>query len=166
MMRQLTVSACRASAWLLTAACSTTIYDAQDEPGESENDGFGAIVEPRLGTTISGDTRSATVAIKGVHIRPDEPIVIQVPERPDDLTSWITIATTQTSSVPSATDPEVFEWQASVVPALDPARWPQGGLLRLRAVDATGKDLPGFFQDRDGCFADSTEWRLASRDAA
>ena len=128
-------------------------------------DTFGAIVEPRLGTVVVGDTATTTLTIAGVHTRADYEIAIQVPARPEDLGTWVTIATTRTAHEPSSTDASTYEWQVAIAPAgLDRARWPQGGLLRIRAVGGDGEQLAGFYQDSDACLSGSSTWRARVAD--
>src|SRR6185369_14648078 len=125
------------------------------EPEPTPQGTFGVIAQPRLGTVVEGLTTSASITFAGVHERPGYAIAIQI-----FSTEWITIATTTTSIEPSSTDADVFEWQAIAAPAqLSPSRWPQGGLLRVRAIGGDGEVLAGLFHDADPCLDANETWR-------
>ncbi|HEY5928344.1 MAG TPA: hypothetical protein VIV11_41940 [Kofleriaceae bacterium] len=73
--------------------------------------------------------------------------------------AWITIAKTITGEVPSSTDTGVYEWHALAAPAqLNPSRWRQGGVLRVRAIGATGEVLAALFHDADACIDAHATW--------
>jgi len=83
-----------------------------------------------------------------VHARLGARVDVQVLNNPDDLLTWVTIG--------SATVGEGGEWQLDARPVADAAqaaRWPDGGLLRLRAVDDTGEILHVLDHDADACLA-------------
>jgi hypothetical protein len=101
----------------------------------------GLVTEPALGTVIDGDPSTISLRVAGVYSDAERQLVVQILANPDDLTSWETIATTR------ATEPrdEKFEFSVDVRPvtgARDAARWPIGGVLRLRVVDESGYALP------------------------
>src|SRR5262249_43455195 len=121
---------------------------------------FGLVVEPRLGGVVPGDPGGATITVAGVHENPGYRISVQILANPDDMTSWIEIGTATTDTTPSATEASVYEWRTTVAPAaLDPTRWPAGGILRVRAVGAGGEVLGAFFHDSDDCFKIVPLWR-------
>jgi mono/diheme cytochrome c family protein len=142
-----------ALAFMLTG-CVASVDGSSQQPGDEPHAAFGVVAQPRLGTVIEGPTTSTALTFAGVHARPSYPIAIQI-----FTSEWITIATTTTGSEPSSTDPGVFEWQAIAAPAqLSPSRWPQGGLLRVRAVGGDGEVLAGLFHDADGCLDQHDTW--------
>lgn len=147
-------------AGLASAACVAGVdgYSIEEEP--TPDGTFGVLAQPRLGTVIDGPTASASLTFAGVHQRPRYEIAIQV-----YTGAWTTVATATTDSAPSSTDPSVYEWQVITSPAqLSPSRWPQGGLLRVRAVGADGEVLAGLFHDADDCLDEHDTWtaRVAS----
>ncbi len=140
----------------MSTACVAGV-DGFSPPDEPAPDGtFGVVAQPRLGSVISGPTTGASITFAGVHEEPSYSIAIQIYDG-----AWTTVATATTGSEPSSTDPGVFEWQVIASPAqLSPSRWPQGGLLRVRAIGAAGELLAGLFHDADACLDDNATWAL------
>ncbi len=118
----------------------------------------GVVTHPRHGDVIAGATASLALEIGGVHGAPDEAIEVQLLAAPTDLTSWTSIAVATTASSPDADG--MYAWYAPLVPAAGaPERWPQGGILRLRAVDSRGRVLAGLYHDAGACLADAApDW--------
>ncbi len=135
-----------------------------DEPGDSPRppagDGGvtpveldGIVVAPLHGQVVGGPTATAILRVHGLHREPARDLSIQVLADPADLASWTEIATARTSddTVAGAAEP-MHPWQADVTPALaDPARWPQGGVLRLRVVDGNGVALAALPHEAPDC---------------
>jgi len=136
------------------SGCVASVDGSTPEPEPTPQGPFGVIAQPRLGTVVEGPTTSASITFAGVHERPGYTIAIQI-----FATEWITIANATTSNEPSSTDPSVFEWQAIAAPAqLNPSRWRQGGLLRVRAIGGDGEVLAGLFHDADPCLDANPTW--------
>lgn len=139
---------------VVAAGCVADVDVSSPAPTPSPEGTFGVVAQPRLGTVIDGPTASASISFAGVHQRPGYPIEIQVREA-----EWVTIATATTDSEPSSTDPSVYEWHVVASPAqLRPSRWPQGGLLRVRAIGGDGEVLAGLFHDADTCLDETETW--------
>jgi hypothetical protein len=140
-------------AWATSIGCVADV-GGLTEPEDVPTGTFGVLAQPRLGTVIEGPTTSASITFAGVHERPSYSIAIQI-----YTGEWVTIAETTTGDQPSSTDPSVFEWQVIAAPAqLAPSRWPQGGLLRVRAVGGDGEVLAGLFHDADACLDENLTW--------
>jgi hypothetical protein len=130
-----------------------------DAPPQQQGQ-FGLVVEPRLGAVVPGDPGGATITVAGVHENPGYAISVQILAKPDDANSWIEVGTATTDTTASATDASMYEWRTTIAPAaLDPTRWPAGGLLRVRAVGAGSEVLGAFFHDSDDCFKIVPLWR-------
>jgi hypothetical protein len=140
------------AAW--TTGCAADV-DGWSQPTPSPDGTFGVVASPRLGTVVDGPTTSASITFAGVHDRPGAPIAIQI--LADG--AWVTIANTTAGTEPSSTDPGVYEWQVIASPAqLAPSRWPQGGLLRVRALGPGDTPLAGLFHDADSCLDENPTW--------
>jgi hypothetical protein len=140
-------------AWAAATGCVVDV-EGWSTPEPSPVGRFGVVAQPRLGTVVEGPTASASITFAGVHAAPGYAISIQVLDQ-----DWTTIATATTDSQPSSTDASVYEWQVLAAPAqLRPSRWPQGGLLRVRAVGADGETLAGLFHDSDACLDEHETW--------
>lgn len=138
---------------VVAAGCVASVDGSNPKPPVYDGT-FGVLAQPRLGTVVEGSTTSASITFAGVHERPGYKIDIQI-----FTDAWTTIATTTTGSEPSSTDPSVFEWQVIASPAqLSPSRWPQGGLLRVRAIGGEGEVLAGLFHDADTCLDENLTW--------
>lgn len=134
--------------------CVANVDGSTAPPPEVPAGTFGVVAQPRLGTVIGGPTTSASITFAGVHERPAYSIDIQI-----FTDAWITIATATTGNQPSSTDSSVFEWQVIASPAqLSPSRWPQGGLLRVRAIGGDGEVLAALFHDADTCLDENETW--------
>lgn len=118
-------------------------FDSDNDEGDPEEPrgSFGVIETPRHGDVVSGDTARTAIAFSGVHESPDYEIELQLLEDPNDLDSWITAAVAVTGSEPDGES--LYAWSAVIDPAFDGdlTRWPQGGLLRLRARGEQGELL-------------------------
>jgi hypothetical protein len=113
-----------------------------DEPDPVASEPTGVVREPAHGAVIAGEPSAIAIHVSGLHDAPDMPLEVQVLADPDDLESWTTIGTTtSSSSVVGGT----YAFAADVRPvasAADAARWPRGGVLRLRVVDDKAHALP------------------------
>ena len=113
---------------------------------------------PVNGTTAAGPVVGKTFTFQGYWNAPSEVISLQVMKDPtidpNVAANWIQFATATSSTTPTtinSTDP-LYYWSvnASPVPtAFVSARWPQGGLIRVRAFhnDANGGRLLTTFDD-------------------
>jgi hypothetical protein len=138
----------------LATGCVASVDGSTRPETETPTGTFGVVAQPRLGTVIEGPTTSAAITFAGVHERPGYSIEIQI-----FAEAWVTIATTSTGDEPSSTDASVFEWQVLASPAqLSPSRWPQGGLLRVRAIGSDGEVLAGLYHDADACLDENPTW--------
>lgn len=150
----------------------TTGIDAQSQPpptqgdpgegGDSPSPGdpapvptphhAGALLSPRLGDVVAGDTSEVVLTFTGFYDAPEAIITIQALSDPAVLDSWTTIASARSSS--NADNTGVFPFSVTGPAGLgDPARWPQGGVVRLRAVDPDGAELSVFGQDAAACLS-------------
>jgi hypothetical protein len=119
---------------------------------------------PENGDLYSHPTHSQGfgVTFEGKYDKPNKTIRIQVQKSPDNPNdqSWVTIGTTTTSSTPeywNQAEP-YYSWSIGAIPAPNAAtaeRWPQGGILRFRAVNDNASRLATFDQDRYECFLDN-----------
>jgi cytochrome c553 len=100
-------------------------------------------VSTENGTTYSGPNIGKVITIDGYHTAPNTHVAIQVlnnpASNPADNANWTTVATTFSSSTVSlvwANTTDLYEWSvdAVLVPnAAVAARWPAGGLVKVRA---------------------------------
>ncbi len=112
----------------------------------------GVISSPRHGEVITGETSATTLEVTGYHSLPGTRIDVQVLADPSDPASWTTIGTTVSEA--TASTENLYRWQLIVAPArTDSRRWPDGGVLRLRAIGETGEILAVLFHDVDDCGA-------------
>jgi hypothetical protein len=129
------------SAWLLVLMSGCLIGE-NDVPDEPKPMPMGLVTEPALGAVLDGDPSTISLRVAGVHNVEGRSLMVQVLADPDDPMSWETIASM------SATEPQAdgkFGFSAVVRPVTgsqDAARWPAGGVLRLRVVDDMGRKLP------------------------
>ena len=125
------------------------------KPESADAGTFGIVAQPRLGSVVTGPTSSASILFSGVHERAGYSIEIQV-----FAEEWVTIASTTTASAPSSTDNSTYEWNVVAAPAqLIPSRWPQGGIVRVRAIGGDGEVLASLFHDSDACLDENAGWR-------
>jgi mono/diheme cytochrome c family protein len=96
----------------------------------------GLVREPGQGQLVVGDPLTISLHVAGDYDTADHALDIQLLSNPDDLTSWVTIATTTAHDGSFSADVQ------PVTNAVDAARWPRGGVLRLRVVDDGGRALP------------------------
>jgi mono/diheme cytochrome c family protein len=104
---------------------------------------------PTHGSVISGDPAGIVVHVVAHHSQPGEPCQVQVLDNPNDLTSWTTIGTGTSDTSTSGLG---YGFALDVRPvngASDARRWPAGGVLRLRVIDAdaTPFTVSGFETD-------------------
>lgn len=124
---------------------------------------------PTNGDVITGETLGKTLGFSGKHASPNTDIYIQVMAAPDvagkndpsDPSNWVTIATATSSSTPEywQGDDPYYSWAKAGIPVPGKAfagRWPQGGILRFRAVDENGTLLAHFDQDRRECYIENS----------
>lgn len=110
----------------------------------------GVVTRPRHGDVVPGVTATLAIELSGLHGSPGEAIEVQLLGVPTDLTSWTTVASATAATTPD--DEGMYAWYAPVVPGSGaPERWPQGGVLRLRAVDSRGQVLAALYHDADDC---------------
>ncbi len=125
---------------------------------------------PENGDVIAGTTLGKALSFSGKHTQPGGTVRIQVLKAPDDATqnnpgvgaNWVTIATATSSSSPLVWNDEqnpYYEWSRSATPAPSglAGRWPQGGIVRFRAVDEDGNLFLTFDQDRLACYFDHAD---------
>jgi hypothetical protein len=120
----------------------------------------GVIDAPRFATIVDEPTATAVIHASGYHTTPGEAIDMQLLADPADLSSWTTVATAvaDTAASPGVLGEHgepMYAWRVDVAPnAGQPtdARWPAGGLVRLRALDHDGAPLRGFDHDVQSCF--------------
>jgi hypothetical protein len=131
MSMRLALAACLAAGALALTACVTGPYN---------------------GTTVSGSVIGKTLSFGGYYNVPNTLIRLEVMTNPtldpNNNANWALLTTTTTGTSPvtiNSTDP-LYSWSASAAPvpsAAFAARWPQGGLVRVRAVHP---DPDGDFQ--------------------
>ncbi len=101
------------------------------------------VTSPTNGTTVTGSVVGKSVSFGGYYNAPGAAIRLDVMKDPtldpNDAASWVTFANATTQTAPlyvNSTDP-LYSWSVTAVPVPSSAvaaRWPQGGLLRVRAV--------------------------------
>jgi hypothetical protein len=106
----------------------------------------GCMTGPHNGTAVGGNVAGKSLTFQGYADEPSYTVQIQVLKEPklnpSTTSNWVTIATTQTGTEPALyadTPDPLYAWSVSAVPvpvnnATAALRWPQGGLVRLRAV--------------------------------
>lgn len=126
---------------------------------------FVACVEgPENGDAFFGFPAGTTINFHGKFTAGSEPIRVQVLTNPDDQSEpyveiWETLETAITDSTSIDTGfGTAYEWSVSATPVpnsptpAEAARWPEGGLLRFRAITSGDTVLATFDQDREECF--------------
>lgn len=110
----------------------------------------GCMTGPHNGTSTSGPVVGKSLTFQGYSNEPNYAVRIQVLTdstfNPSNNANWVTIANTSTDATPDLyvdTPDPLYAWSVSAVPVPNAgvaARWPQGGLVRLRAIhpDAGG----------------------------
>lgn len=131
---------------------------------------LGCMNDPLNGTAVADAVKGKSLSAKGFYPKPSIPIEVQVlktpASNPVDPASWDLLGTTTSGTTPlnwNSTDP-IYSWSKTVVPvpvsptAAQLARWPNGKLVRLRAVakDPTGDRVLTVFDEAtwDNCFDD------------
>lgn len=107
---------------------------------------------PNNGATVSGPVLNKALTFVGYYNHANTAIRLDVMTNPTlnpaSEASWVPFATASTDDVPrniNSTDP-LYQWKVTAAPVKnvgEAARWPQGGLVRVRAVHA---DPNGDFQ--------------------
>jgi hypothetical protein len=92
--------------------------------------------EPAHGQTFDGAPSALVVHVAGDYPEDGATLSIQVLGNPDDLQSWTTIGSAEVAAQTFALDVRPVASEA------DAARWPAGGVLRLRVIDEGGAALP------------------------
>lgn len=98
----------------------------------------GLVSEPAHGKVLDGDPGRISLRVAGVYDTADTDLAVQVLANPNDLASWQTIATARSASGQG----DRFAFSTDVTPGAQAARWPRGGVLRLRVVGTDGAALP------------------------
>lgn len=120
------------------SGCVVGDFTADPDPSPTPGPEPGGIVrEPRHGDVLVGDPSTLTITVRGQHPQPGAGVAIQVLADPNNLATWTTLASTQARG-DGAFSVEV----RPVAAAADAVRWPAGGILRMRVVDASGRALP------------------------
>lgn len=126
--------------WLLVLLVSLVGCIGAPPPPLGDDDSgsaIGLVSEPAHGAVVTGDPVGLSLHVAGVYDGGSATLSIQVLADPDDLTSWQSIATVEP-------DPGSHGFAADVRPVAsdaERARWPAGGVLRLRVVDEDGVAL-------------------------
>jgi hypothetical protein len=129
------------AAVILLSACATSPED--DKGGKTSTNPpdkkrIGVIDAPTHGSVIPGDPVDIAVRVVAHYSRPSEQCQVQVLDDPSDLTSWVTIGTATTDTTTSGHGYALALDVRPVSGASDAGRWPTGGVLRLRVIDADG----------------------------
>ena len=105
----------------------------------------GCTIAPLNGTTASGNVIGKTFNFQGFYDTPNTLIRLEVMKdptlNPNLSSSWVQFATATTGDDPlDVNDPDspLYLWEVDAAPvpnAAAAARWPQGGLVRVRAVN-------------------------------
>jgi cytochrome c553 len=110
------------------------------------------VTAPHNGASFSGNVVGKVVSFQGYYNEPSYAIRLEVLKdatfNPSTASNWTTFANATTSATPSLyvdTPDPLYLWSVSAAPvpnAAAAARWPQGGLVRIRAVhpDAVNGD--------------------------
>lgn len=127
---------------------------------------FGVLLSPRHGEVVDEPTGGATFDFRGFHDQPGYQIEIQTLADPRDLGSWTTIATATSDDSPDTEGgaDAPYAWATTAAPGDD--LFPEGGLVRFRAVGEDGGVLASFFHDSDECLEDSGAGSWKARAAA
>lgn len=126
---------------------------------------------PENGDVVLGNTVGKGLLFSGKHNKPNIQIRVQVLKAPDDpsqnsplnTNNWVTIGTTTSSSTPQhwpldSVDDPYYDWSIGAIAVTNSsvlARWPQGGIMRFRAIDADNQVLYTFDQDRAACYLEN-----------
>jgi hypothetical protein len=134
--------------------------DAGVEPIEDPDpppEWFGLMISPTHGAVVDGITSNLSLRFGGIYHRPASDISIQALSDPADLASWTTLATATSTDTAEA---QAYAWQVEVAPGAE-ERWPQGGAMRVRAIDPDGYPLLVLPHDGDSCVAANANlsWR-------
>jgi len=112
--------------WLF-AACANGIPGPDDTP-------IGQVTSPAHGEVVVGDPSEVRLHVAGTYENDDltRDLRVQVLSDPNDITSWVTVATTRANID--------HEFAVDLQP-MDASRWPAGGVFRLRVIDPDGDAL-------------------------
>lgn len=106
-------------------------------------------VSPTNGTTTGGAVIGRSFLFEGYHSEPGNLIRLEVMTspgaNPNNAASWVQFAVATTGNAPLSvnSDDPLYHWSVNAAPVPNAAaapRWPQGGLVRIRARDATPVD--------------------------
>lgn len=113
----------------------------------------GILAQPRHGVIVAGPTQQA-IEISGFLPEPGAQVSIQTLGSSADLGSFTTIATATAATAPREPGQYAFSLQLAL------PGWRQGGIVRVRAVDARGVPLATFDRDAEACFVlrGATTW--------
>ncbi len=105
------------------------------------------ITSPNNGSTVAGSVIGKQISFGGYYNQPSALVRLQVMTSPtlDPAlgSSWVEFATATTSTNPNyinSTDP-LYAWSVTAIPVPNLAvasRWPQGGLVKIRALVTSG----------------------------
>jgi hypothetical protein len=103
----------------------------------------GCMEGPYDGQVVAGTTVGRSFHFSGVYADPNIAVTVQVLDQPDTAPHWVDLITTTTGPTPqyypdnSSPFNAYYAWSADAVPVPSAAlleRWPQGGLVRTRAI--------------------------------
>ena len=132
----------------------------------------GCMTGPHNGTALSGSVIGKSITFSGYYNEPNYQIKVQVlsdpGQNPGVNANWITLATTSTGAVPALyadTSDPLYAWSVNATPVPNAgaaARWPQGGLVRIRALhpDPAGDTVLKTFDNVtfNDCALQQTGW--------
>jgi hypothetical protein len=115
-------------------------------------------ITPANGARFSGRAQVDDITFSGFTTAAGQTVEVQVLNDPNAAIAeenWVTLATTTSESTPTQfNDPApIFRWTVEAAPGADGNKWPDGGVLRYRAIvtDSAGaKTLLPFFDDTSG----------------
>jgi len=135
-------------AWLVALVASGCVVGEEliqpppVDPVPDPVDPVGLVHEPANGSVLPGDPSTLAIRVAGEYDEVGAALSVQILSNPDDLTSWQTLATATTTAQADATKASFSVDVRPVTSTADQARWPRGGVLRLRVVDDAGRALP------------------------
>ena len=138
----------------------TTEGPGTDAPPADQT--FGVMDSPRHGHVETASTTTAALTFHGFASKPGTAISVQVLADPTRSDSWAEMAkvTTAQESVEIAPGEKMYEWKATLAPAtFSTTAWPQGGLLRVRALFDDQRELAVFAEDAASCLAQHASWQ-------
>jgi hypothetical protein len=103
-------------------------------PSDDDANAKGHVTAPMHGSVIRGDLTGVALHVAGDYDDATVDLRIQALASPGDLESWSTLATTRADAASHA-------FAVDLAP-VDRMRWPEGGVFRLRVIDADSVPLP------------------------